>query len=566
MALLDWLQQLFGSVPELALFVSLFLGYLIGRIKFGTISLGGIAGTLIVAIVIGQLGVTISDDTKNIAFAIFIFALGFTAGPQFFAHLNRAGLKLGVFTLIEAVVIVSLILLWTGLLGLDPGTASGLLAGSATESAVIGTATDAIGGLPESAATISEWQANVATAYSLSYLFGLITIVLFTSQFAEMLLRVNLKEMAAEMWKRMGGDRTLPPGEAPATPRVTGRIHEVTTAVGQTVEAVEALLSNRVTVERIRRDSTVLEADNAQVLRQGDLVLIIGARTHLLECDTIIGPERDYLDSLQFSVESRDIWLTNARVSGKTIAELYAEADPEQSRGVYLGGLTRGEVSLPPLPETRVEPGDVLTLTGSRRDLDRVTKLLGRTVPKSTATDFVYLGLGAALGILIGQITIELGGVPISLGTGGGCLLTGLVFGWYHSRRPTIGNYPPAAAQFAKDIGLAIFIAATGLSVGPQATALISEYGILLPLAGVLNVLIPASVSLFVGYRLLKVESPVLVGAIAGQQCSTPAGTAAVDKVGNTVPMLGYTVTYALSNVLLPLLGPLGVLLTYWFQ
>ena len=153
--------------------------------------------------------------------------------------------------------------------------------------------------------------------------------------------------------------------------------------------------------------------------------------------------------------------------------------------------------------------------------------------------------------------------LTLSLGIGGGCLLTGLVFGWLHSRRPVVGAFPPAAAQYTKDLGLATFIAATGLSVGPQAAVLIGRYGLLLPLAGVLTVLIPALISLFVGRRYLKIEPPVLIGAIAGQQCSTPAGTAVVEKVGNSTPMIGYTITYALSNVALPLIGPLVVLLAY---
>jgi putative transport protein len=219
--------------------------------------------------------------------------------------------------------------------------------------------------------------------------------------------------------------------------------------------------------------------------------------------------------------------------------------------------------TLPPLPGTVIRTGDVVTLTGAPRDLDRAISVLGRLVPKTDVTDFVYLGLGVTLGILIGRLAVHVGGVPISLGTGGGCLLTGLLFGWLHSRRPTLGNFPPAAAQYAKDLGLATFIAATGLSVGPQAAALIGQYGLLLPLAGILTVFIPATISLFLGHRWLKIDAPVLVGAIAGQQCSTPAGTAVVEKVGNSVPMIGYTVTYALSNVALPLVGPLVVLMIY---
>ena len=112
-----------------------------------------------------------------------------------------------------------------------------------------------------------------------------------------------------------------------------------------------------------------------------------------------------------------------------------------------------------------------------------------------------------------------------------------------------------------KDLGLATFIACVGLASGPQALALIKKFGIALPLVGVAIAVVPASISLFVGHRLLKLEAPVLLGAIAGQQCSTPALSAVQNAAGNATPLLGYTITYAISNVVLPLMGPLIVAL-----
>jgi putative transport protein len=319
--MVDQLRALFTAVPPLALFVSLFLGYLIGRVRVRSISLGGICGTLIVAIVIGQLGVTISDDAKNIAFATFIFALGFTAGPQFFANLNRQGLKLGAFTLVEVIAVLVLIVVWSLLLGLDPGTAAGLTAGSATESAMLGTATDAIGGLPVDPATIKTWQANVATAYSLSYLFGLITIVLFVSQFAEKMIRVDLRDAAEGLWARLGGGNTLKAGQAPAVPRTTGRIYVVLTGAGRTVDQVESGLGERATVERIRRDNREVDVVGDLVLATGDKVLLVGRQDELIDVEELLGPERGDQDSLNMTVESRDIWLTNTAIDGKTLQE-----------------------------------------------------------------------------------------------------------------------------------------------------------------------------------------------------------------------------------------------------
>ncbi|MEZ2348389.1 hypothetical protein [Terriglobus sp. RCC_193] len=199
----------------------------------------------------------------------------------------------------------------------------------------------------------------------------------------------------------------------------------------------------------------------------------------------------------------------------------------------------------------------MLTLFGLRSAITRVARELGYVVTPTSKTDFVYLGLGIVAGMLLGRITFRFGGVPVGFGTGGGCLLSGLLFGWGRSKFPVIGSFPAAASQILKDFGLATFIAAVGLSSGPDAIRLIKSYGFLLPVVGVLVVLLPACISLFVGRRFLHFDSPILLGAIAGQQCSTPAISAVTTVAGNSIPIIGYTITYAISNVLLPLLGPL---------
>lgn len=200
----------------------------------------------------------------------------------------------------------------------------------------------------------------------------------------------------------------------------------------------------------------------------------------------------------------------------------------------------------------------MLTLVGARSGLNKLVAKLGSVV-KNDATDFIYLGLGIAAGSLLGQVVVKFGDVPLSLGTGGGCLVSGLLFGWFRSRSQTFGAFPPQAAATIKDMGLAVFIACTGLVSGPQAWPLLKEYGALLPFAGIAMVLIPATISLVVGLKLLHIEKPLLIGAIAGQQCSTPAITAVTQVARSSVPMLGYTITYALSNFLLPLTGPVLV-------
>ncbi|NPT61222.1 aspartate-alanine antiporter-like transporter, partial [Paraburkholderia elongata] len=230
--------ELLRSQPEIALFASLAIGYFIGSFRVGPIQLGGVCGTLIVALLLGQTGARLTPDLKNIAFALFIFALGFTGGPQFFANIGR-GWRYGLLSVVEIVPVLVLIMIAVFVMRLDAGTAAGLLAGAATESAVIGTASEAIAKLGFSDAETLRLQANIVTAYSVSYLFGLVTIVLFTSQFAPLLLRINLREEAERVWRKLGGDGAFGEGQRAAPPALVGRAFRVGTAAGGTIQAFE---------------------------------------------------------------------------------------------------------------------------------------------------------------------------------------------------------------------------------------------------------------------------------------------------------------------------------------
>ncbi|RZD96030.1 aspartate-alanine antiporter [Streptomyces albidoflavus] len=546
--------------PELALFLSLAAGYLLGKLRVGPITLGGICGTLIVSLLLGTQHVSVDDDVRSVFFALFIFSLGYMAGPQFFSNLNRRSLRFFVLCLVELVCVLGIAFGLAKSFDLDVGTASGILAGAATESAVVGTATEAIGKLDGlTTGQIEQYQGHVATAYTVCYLFGLITIVIYTSQIMPMLLRINLADASREWWQRMRGNQGgLESGQREAMPDVVGRTFLVTRADGRTVGSVQEALSGRVTVEAVQRGAKRLTPDPGLKLTLSDLVMVVGLRPDTIEAGREIGPETAAVPGLDTPLATQQVAVTDKATVGHSIDSLVARHPEFRRDGVYVTDVLRGDQDIPAAPETEVRRGDVLTLVGARAGLDRVVAKLGAVV-KNDATDFIYLGFGIVAGSLLGQIVVKFGDVPLSLGTGGGCLVAGLVFGWLRSLRPTFGAYPPQAATTLKDMGLAVFIACTGLASGPQAWPLIKEYGALLPVAGIAMVLVPATVSLLIGNRLLKIEKPLLIGAIAGQQCSTPAITAITQVARSSVPLIGYTITYTLSNFLLPLTGPLLV-------
>jgi putative transport protein len=550
--------DLLKSQPEIALFLSLALGYFIGSFRVGPIQLGGVCGTLIVSLLLGQSGARIAPDLKNIAFALFIFALGFTGGPQFFANIGR-GWRYGLLSIVEIVSVLVLVMIAVAVLHLDVGTAAGLLAGAATESAVIGTASEAIARLGLGDPETVRLQANIVTAYSVSYLFGLITIVLFTSQFAALLLRVNLRAEAERVWRELGGGDALEEGQRLAAPPLVGRAFRVGAAAGMSVAAFEQRYGNNLTVEEIERDGSELQVEAQTTLAAGDLALVVGRREALVEAAPAIGDEVTHGSFGLMMGERVEVVLTRREAHGLTIAQVRAQAAPAEGRGVYIAAVTRLETTVPALPGTELNRGDILTLVGAKSDVARSAKRLGYVLVPTQKTDFVYLGLGVMVGMLIGHLGGKIGGVSLALGTGGGCLLSGLLFGWLRSRHPLVGSLPSAAAQILKDFGLATFIAAVGLSAGPDAIKLVREYGLALPVVGILMVLVPGLLSLWIGRMFLKLDAPMLLGAIAGQQCSTPAISALVGVTGNSTPVIGYTITYALSNILLPLMGPVVV-------
>ncbi|WP_405693058.1 aspartate-alanine antiporter [Streptomyces sp. NBC_01185] len=546
--------------PALSLFLCLAAGYLVGKLRVGPITLGGICGTLIVSLLLGTQHISVDDDVKTVFFALFIFSLGYMAGPQFFANLNRSSLRFFALCLIELVCVLGIAYGLAEAFDLDVGTAAGILAGAATESAVVGTATEAIGKLSDlTSDQITQYQGHVATAYTVCYLFGLITIVLYTSQIMPMLLRIDLATASRQLWEKMrGGGGGLESDEREALPGMVGRTYLVTLADGRTVGDLERAFGGRITVEGVKRGSRLLSPDAGLELTLSDLVQVVGIRSAIIEAGREIGPETPAVPGLDTPLATSQVAVTDKETVGATIERLEKRHPEFRKDGVYITDVLRNDQHLPASAETTLARGDVLTLVGARGGLNRLVAKLGAVV-KNDSTDFIYLGFGIVAGSLLGQIVVKAGDVPLSLGTGGGCLISGLVFGWFRSRSQTFGAFPPQAASTLKDMGLAVFIACTGLAAGPQAWPLLKEYGALLPVAGIAMVLIPATISLIVGRKLLKIEKPLLIGAIAGQQCSTPAITSITQVAQSSVPLLGYTITYTLSNFLLPLTGPILV-------
>jgi putative transport protein len=259
-------------------------------------------------------------------------------------------------------------------------------------------------------------------------------------------------------------------------------------------------------------------------------------------------------------VEGIDVYVTNKEVDGITLAEL---AKSQGTRGVFLRKITRGATAtdVPILADTKLERGDIVTLVGRTQDVAAATKLLGYPDRVTDVADVAFIGAAVAIGALLGAFVYKVGSVPLTLSTSGGALMSGLFFGWLRSVRPTFGRIPSPTVWFMNSVGLNVFIAVVGLSSGPGFVAGLQQLGFSLFLWGVFVTTLPLVLGMFVGKYLFRFDDAIVLGCCAGARTTTAALGMVSDRAKSQIPGLGYTVTYAVGNVLLTTWGMVLVIL-----
>jgi putative transport protein len=546
---------------ELTIFLTLAIGFFIGQLRFGTFSLGTVVGTLLAGVIIGQLDIKVSATVKNIFFDLFLFTIGYKVGPQFFRGLKKDAMPQLAVTVVLCVTCLLSAFTAAKLLGYDMGTAAGMLAGAFTESTVIGTAGDAISRLDLPAAEKTALVNNIPVAYAVTYLIGTAFIVWFLPNVGPWLMRIDLKEESRKLQAKVAGKGESEPGVISALQRFAVRAYRVTNErlLNRTVASIEALpVGQRVFVSRIRRGDAIVEARPETIVRPGDIVAVMTRTELLMARGTEIGPEEDDTELLDFPVEVLDVVVTNRELAGKTLKELAAR---ESSRGVFLRKIVRIGQEMPFTLETRVDRGDVLSLIGAKPDVERAAKDLGYADRPTVTTDMIFVGLGIFIGGLVGLLTVTVGGLPLTLTASGGALIMGLVFGWLRAVRPTFGRIPEPAMWVFETVGLTVFIGVVGLSAGPSFVTGLQRSGLSLVVVGLIVAVLPHTVAILFGRFVLRMNPVILLGACAGAGTITAGLRAIQEKAESPLPALGYTVPYALGNILLTAWGPVIVAL-----
>ena len=511
--------------PVISIFVCLALGYLIGKLKIKSFTIGATVGTLLVGLLIslvfkGAGTYQIDGTVKTIFFSLFIFAIGYEVGPSFFASLKSSGLKIIILSLFFAVAafVVSIVLFKA--FGIGAGEAGGILAGSLTQSAILGTADSTMKGML-SGTELKTAESQMAIAYALTYVFGTVGVVVFLKNGAAKLIGVNLTDTVKKKIDQTNFHESS--SENTVVGNIKARafcIENGAEFIGKTIGSVEEQYGDDLTITQIiRKGKKVNLASDVQLL-EGDTVTIIGLLDAVLHFEAPGMKETDDSEALKLDVIKQEIVLTN-HFSLDVIKHL-------SENGIVI----------------------------SER---KVVKKLGYVQDTGTETDVSFISMGLVVGLLIGAISFVVSGIPITLGSGGGALIGGLLFGYYQDKHSNYGLMPKATRWFCKSVGLNLFIAIVGLTSGASFLSALQSMGVKVLLIGVLVTILPHIASVYFGRFVLKLDAVDIIGALCGAGTCTAALNGVVEEYESSIFAVAYTPGYAMGNILLTVLGPLVV-------
>lgn len=564
---MEWVIHLLRQHSELAIFLTIAAGFWIGKIKVGQFSLGIVTSVLLVGVLVGQLNITIEEPVKSVFFLLFLFAIGYKVGPQFFRGLKKDGLPQVGFAVLMCVGCLVITWILALIMGYNAGEAAGLLAGAQTISAVIGVADDTINGLNISTEQKNNMINIIPVAYAVTYIYGTAGSAWVLSSLGPKMLGGLEKVKAAckELEAKMGTSEADEPGFEHARRPVVFRAYTIENdwfGNGKTVEQLEYYFisqGKRLFVERMRHNHTIInEILPGQLLQKGDEVVLSGRREFAIGEEDWIGEEVIDPQLLDFPVEVLPVMIHKKPYANRKLE--FIRKQPFM-HGVSVRRIKRAGIDIPVFAQTMVDSGDTLELVGLKKEVETAAKQLGYIDRPTNATDMVFVGIGILIGGVIGALAIHIGGVPISLSTSGGALIAGLVFGWLRSKHPTFGQIPESSLWVLNNVGLNMFIAVVGISAGPSFIQGLKEVGPMLFIIGILATSLPLLLGLILARYVFHFHPALALGCTAGARTTTAALGAIQEAVDSETPSLGYTVTYAVGNTLLIIWGVVIVLL-----
>lgn len=543
------LLETLHTQPVLTLFLILGMGYLIGNIRIGSFSLGPVAGVLFAGLFLGHFEFRMSPGAQSVGFAMFIFSVGYQAGPRFFDVLRTDGLKYFLLAVVIAATGFTLAVIATKLLELAPGTSAGLLAGGLTSSPTLAAAQEALRTgqvAPPEGMTADAMIGNVATGYAITYIFGLAGLIAIIKLLPQV-LGIDLEKEAKALEVKAESTAALPPTN------VSARIYQVSNEEITKIpgKQLREQYWDKTSVVRLRRGGEFLKPDPEDFLHLGDELHILAPVEFFTDIVSRFGEEiTPDISTAQFT-ETAQIVVIDKNAVGKTLREL----DIARKFGVLLTGVSRMRIQIPHTSDVELRKGDILTVVGPHDSVDLLGTEVGHVEREIAETDMVTFAFGIALGVLVGMLSINVGQLSLGLGSAGGLLASGLAIGYLRSVHPTFGRLPDAARWILMEFGLLLFMAGVGLRAGGDIIETFKAAGPTLVLAGIVVTITPIFVGYFFGRKVLKIHPVLLFGGITGSMTSGASLSVVTKAANSAVPSLGYTGAYAFANVLLTVAG-----------
>jgi putative transport protein len=553
--------------PYILLFVTVGLAVWLGRQTVAGYGLGMVASAIVVGCGLSVWASTygekleLNNFTRLLFYFLFMYGVGLRVGPSFINSLGGDGIKFTVLAVVSCVTGLILVVAGTKLFDLPLGAAGGMLAGSQTMSAAIGSAEQAVlagvVALPPDT-TPEQVNAMIALSYGITYIWGTVGIILITKYLPKW-WGLDARAAAQAYEKEHG----VASGDAPALSGWTSgglRAYRLENPVwvGRTMgdllhENPEYRFVNLV------REGQALGAQQDEKLRPGDIIALGGRRETMTEKMGLIGPEVSERVALDVPLDRADILVTNREMVKKTREEWRDLPGADQ---VQVVGLERGGVPIPIGTNTKLQLMDIVSVVGLKSAVSRIGAAFGRVIRPSTATDLLTLSAGMILGFLIGQIEFPAFGASVGLGNAGGLLVSGVIVSSVASRLRFFGNTPSAARNVLEDLGLVVFVAIVGINAGNSLLAqLTGALALKIFLVGFIACSVPPFIVWAIGLYIFKFNPAILMGGVAGARShSGPCREAAVEIQSN-VPWIGFPVAYAVSGVLLTVFGYFAMVL-----
>lgn len=538
--------------PSVVIFLTLGLGYLLGRFHIKSFKLGATVGVLLVGLVIGQMGkFQIAPVVKNLFFDLFIFTIGYEVGPVFIDSFKKKGIKFIIQSIVFSVIAFGVAFGLFKVFHVKFGEAGGIIAGALTQSACIGTANSAIEALHISSAAKQAAMSQVAIAYALTYVFGTVGVLIFLKNIAPAILHVNLKE-ATKKYIETNHIKSQTQGvKLSSNIRIRGfEITKGSSLVGKSIQNFDKENTGLI-IEKIYRNKQPLTSSKA-VLKPTDVIITVGSI-------------QGFASFVNTYTELKEIDVNNYPIQLKKVTVLltkeysYNTLEKFLANGVLIDSAQHDGKDIKDY--TKLTTGDHITLVGPENYLKNNIKLIGYVKAAGTKTDVSFMSIGIFLGILLGAIVITIHKIPLTLGGGGGALFAGLYFGWLQEKHPNIGVIPPSTAWLLKSLGLNLFIGVVGLEAGSGFVTALKEMGWLVFVIGVLVSSLPHFFTLLISKFILKMNIVDNIGSLCGSGTITAALNAVNAETDSTVFALSYTPTYALGNIFLTVMAPLVVAL-----